>query len=55
MFSNAVKQLGSSIVAGGIGNTDAQLQTIQDIKPDFYIGTPSFLKLSLIELVTAFI
>ena len=40
MFSNSVKQLGSSIVAGGIGNTDAQLQIIQDIKPDFYIGTP---------------
>lgn len=47
MFSNAVKQLGSSIVAGGVGNTDAQLKTLQDIKPDFYIGTPSFLKILL--------
>ena len=47
MFSNSIKYLGASVIAGGIGNTDIQLETIKNLKPDFYIGTPSFLKILL--------
>ncbi len=47
MFANSARHMGAYVMAGGIGNTDAQLETIQDVSPDFYIGTPSFLKILL--------
>ena len=47
MFANAAIHMGAYIISGGVGNTDAQLKTIQDLKPNFYIGTPSFLKILL--------
>ena len=31
--------------AGGIGNTELQLQAVQELRPHGYIGTPSFLKI----------
>ncbi len=47
MMGNAANNLGATVIAGGIGNTDLQLDTISELKPDFYIGTPSFLKILL--------
>ena len=42
---NAVNNLGATAIPGGVGNTDLQVETISNLKPSFYIGTPSFLKI----------
>ena len=47
MLGNSAIDLGCTVVPGGIGNTDLQIETIASLKPDFYIGTPSFLKIIL--------
>ena len=47
MLGNAVNQLGCPVIPGGIGNTDLQIETIKKLKPSFYLGTPSFLKIIL--------
>ena len=47
MMHNAANNLGSTVIPGGVGNTDLQVDTICNLKPDFYIGTPSFLKIIL--------
>jgi phenylacetate-CoA ligase len=51
MLSNAANQLGCSVIAGGIGNTDLQIETIIKLKPSFYMGTPSFLKIILEKII----
>ena len=48
MMESALRALGCAIVPGGVGNTELQLDAIAAIRPDGYIGTPSFLKI-LIE------
>jgi phenylacetate-CoA ligase len=40
-------KLGCPVIPGGIGNTDAQLEAIAQLKPSVYIGTPDFLKILL--------
>ena len=47
MFDLAARTLGCAVVPGGVGQTDIQLQTIADLKPAAYAGTPSFLKILL--------
>ena len=47
MLSNSANSVGCSVVPGGIGNTDLQIATIEALNPNFYIGTPSFLKIIL--------
>ena len=47
MFHQACNDLGCAVIPGGIGNTDLQIETIKNLKPSFYIGTPSFLKILL--------
>ena len=47
MIGNSAINFGCSVLAGGIGNTDLQIETIRAVKPNFYIGTPSFLKIIL--------
>jgi len=44
---SAAHAIGCAIVPGGTGNTDAQLKAIAEIRPAFYAGTPSFLKIML--------
>ena len=39
--------LGCAVIPAGVGNTEAQVQTMQNLKPTGYIGTPSFLKIIL--------
>ena len=39
--------LGCSVVPGGTGNTEQQLQAMQHLQPDAYVGTPSFLRILL--------
>ena len=45
MVEGAAKKIGCPVIPAGVGNTDMQLQAIAGLKPDFYAGTPSFLKL----------
>jgi phenylacetate-CoA ligase len=33
------------VFPGGVGNTELQLQAIAELRPDAYIGTPSFLRI----------
>jgi phenylacetate-CoA ligase len=39
--------LGCAVLPGGVGNTEAQLEAIAQLKPTAYVGTPDFLKILL--------
>src|SRR5436190_15603224 len=39
--------LGCAVIPGGVGNTEAQLDAIAQLKPAAYVGTPDFLKILL--------
>jgi phenylacetate-CoA ligase len=45
MFDNAAQALGCAVIPAGVGQTELQVQTIADLSPDAYVGTPSFLKI----------
>src|SRR5476649_93472 len=47
MMESAARALGCAVEPGGVGNTELQLDAIEAIRPDAYIGTPSFLKILL--------
>ena len=47
MMEQAGEKLGMCVVPGGVGNTEQQLSAIENLKPDRYVGTPSFLKMLL--------
>jgi len=47
MFDSAAAALGCAVIPAGVGQTELQVQTIADLKPDAYVGTPSFLKIIL--------
>ncbi len=48
LFDGALTRLGCTVVPGGVGNRDLQLQMVQDMHISGYAGTPSFL-LQLLE------
>ena len=39
--------IGCPVFPGGVGNSELQLQAIADVRPDFFVGTPSFLRILL--------
>ena len=45
MMEAGAHAVGCTTFAGGIGNTELQLQALADLRPQGYIGTPSFLKI----------
>jgi phenylacetate-CoA ligase len=47
MVESAAETLGCPVVPAGTGNTEQQLRAIADLRPDGYVGTPSFLKILL--------
>ncbi len=47
MFDSGAHAMGCVVIPAGTGQTELQVQTIADLKPDSYIGTPSFLKIIL--------
>jgi phenylacetate-CoA ligase len=47
MADGAARALGCPVFPAGTGNTELQAQTIAELKPRAYIGTPSFLKIIL--------
>ncbi|MCP4993918.1 MAG: phenylacetate--CoA ligase, partial [Gammaproteobacteria bacterium] len=47
MVDSGAHALGCSVIPAGVGQTELQVQTIADLKPNGYVGTPSFLKIIL--------
>ncbi|MCB1998059.1 MAG: AMP-binding protein [Burkholderiaceae bacterium] len=47
MMETGAHAIGCTVFAGGIGNTELQLQAMQELRPDAYAGTPSFLRIAL--------
>ena len=47
MIETGAHAMGCSVVPAGVGQTDLQLQAINDIRPTVFAGTPSFLKILL--------
>lgn len=52
MIESAAQTLGCAVFPGGVGNTELQLQAMQQLRPKAYAGTPSFLRI-LIERAEA--
>jgi phenylacetate-CoA ligase len=44
MVEGGAAKLGCPVIPAGIGQTEMQVQAMAQLKPDAYIGTPSFLK-----------
>lgn len=47
MLESGAHALGCAVFAGGVGQTEHQVRAMSDLKPDGYVGTPSFLKIIL--------
>jgi phenylacetate-CoA ligase len=47
MLESGAHALGCAVIPAGVGQTELQVQTIADLKPQAYVGTPSFLKIIL--------
>ena len=47
MMDLAAQAVGCAVFPAGIGQTEMQVQTIADLRPDGYAGTPSFLRIIL--------
>ena len=45
MMESGAFALGCTVFPAGIGQTEMQVQAIAAMRPDAYIGTPSFLKI----------
>ncbi|MEO5699567.1 MAG: phenylacetate--CoA ligase family protein [Casimicrobiaceae bacterium] len=47
MLETGAHALGCAVFPGGTGQTEQQVQAMADLKPDGYVGTPSFLRIIL--------
>ena len=47
MLESAARALGCVVLAGGVGNTEAQINAAADVGVTSYVGTPDFLKIML--------
>ncbi|SFA76406.1 phenylacetate-CoA ligase [Collimonas sp. OK607] len=45
MVEGAAGKLGCAVIPAGIGQTELQVQAMAALRPDAYVGTPSFLKI----------
>ncbi|NHC06439.1 phenylacetate--CoA ligase family protein [Azonexus fungiphilus] len=45
LMEGGARKLGCSVFPGGVGQTEQQVQAMVDLRPDGYVGTPSFLKI----------
>lgn len=45
IMESGAHALGCTVIPGGIGNTEQQLDAIADLQPSAYTGTPSFLRI----------
>lgn len=44
MMEQGANTIGACVIPGGVGNTEQQILAINSLKPNRYVGTPSFLK-----------
>src|SRR3546814_12746188 len=51
MLDGAARGLGCTVIAGGTGNSEQQVQAIAHFRPTAYTGTPDFLKVLLDKAV----
>ena len=47
MFDNGARAIGATVLPGGIGNTEAQVNAAADAGATAYAGTPDFLKVMM--------
>lgn len=47
MTEGGAAALGCAVIPAGVGQTEMQAQTMADLQPNGYVGTPSFLKIIL--------
>ena len=47
MVDSGAHALGCSVIPAGVGQSELQVQSIADLSPQAYVGTPSFLKIIL--------
>ena len=47
MLATGAYAVGCAVFPGGVGNTEQQLAAMADVRPDGYVGTPSFLRILL--------
>jgi len=47
MLETGAHALGCTVFPGGIGQTEQQVQAMAELRPDGYVGTPSFLRVIL--------
>ncbi len=47
MMDSGARAIGCAVFPGGVGNTEIQLDAIEQLRPQAYGGTPSFLKILL--------
>jgi phenylacetate-CoA ligase len=47
MMETGAQAIGCTVFPGGVGNTELQLQAMAELRPDAYVGTPSFLRILL--------
>lgn len=45
IFEGGARKLGCPVFPGGTGQTEQQVQAITELRPDGYVGTPSFLRI----------
>ena len=45
MFDTAALAIGATVFPAGVGQSEMQVSVIQDLKPNAYAGTPSFLRI----------
>ena len=45
MVDSAARHLGAAVIPAGTGQTEQQIEIIRMLRPDAYIGTPSFLRI----------
>ena len=45
MMDGGATALGCTVFPGGVGNTELQLQAMAELRPQAYLGTPSFLRI----------
>jgi phenylacetate-CoA ligase len=47
MMETGAHAIGCTVFPGGVGNTELQLQAITELRPEGYVGTPSFLRIAV--------
>ena len=45
MVDHAARKLGCAVIPAGTGQTEQQIEVIRTLRPDAYVGTPSFLRI----------